>query len=266
MLISEPRFEFRRGPDLVSDPKSRFSHRAEYYSKYRPKYPNSVLQYLGQKLGFSRNSVVADIGSGTGIFAELLLQSGNTVFGIEPNDDMRAIAETNLRSYKRFKSIKGSAESTTLPSASVDFITAAQSFHWFDHASARVEFLRILRKPGWVVLVWNTRRKSTPFLEAYDRLVRGKAFEGCRASREDLSQTVFSNFLGRPLTVKLSNSQECDEEALKGRVMSASYSPLPGDPLHKEVLDSVSELFRRYQVNGRVTFEYDTEVYTGQLR
>jgi ubiquinone/menaquinone biosynthesis C-methylase UbiE len=221
---------------------------------------------LGEKLGFSRDSVVADIGSGTGIFAELLLQNGNTVFGIEPNDDMRTVAEANLRSYKRFKSIKGSAESTTLPSASVDFITAAQSFHWFDHASARVEFLRILRKPGWVVLAWNTRRKSTPFLQAYDRLVRGKAFEGRRASHEDLPQTIFSNFLGNHLRTKLSNSQECDEEALKGRVMSASYSPLLGDPLHQEALDSVSQLFSRYQVNGRVTFEYDTEVYAGQLR
>jgi ubiquinone/menaquinone biosynthesis C-methylase UbiE len=208
---------------------------------------------------------VADLGSGTGIFAELLLQNGNTVFGIEPNDDMRTIAETNLHSYRKFKSIKGSAESTTLPSVSVDFITAAQSFHWFDQTSARTEFRRILRKPGWVVLVWNTRRKSTPFLRAYDRLVRGRASEGRRASHEDLPQTVFSNFLGKHLTVKLPNSQECDEEALKGRVMSASYSPLPGDPLHQELLDSLTQLFNRYQVNGRVTFEYDTEVYAGQL-
>ena len=176
------------------DPKSRFTHRAEYYSKYRPTYPSSVLRYLEQKLGFSRNSVVADVGSGTGIFAELLLRNGNRVFGIEPNDDMRTIAEVNLRSYREFKSIKGSAESTTLPPASVDFITAAQSFHWFDQTSARMEFRRILRKPGWVVLVWNTRRKSTPFLQAYDQLMRGKAFEGRRASHEDLPQTVFSQF------------------------------------------------------------------------
>ena len=122
---------------MVSDPRERFSGRAEYYSKYRPNYPVSILQYLERELGLSRNAVVADIGSGTGIFAELLLRNGNRVFGVEPNDDMRTIAESTLSSYENFTSIKGSAEHTTLPAASVDYVTAAQSFHWFDHTLAR---------------------------------------------------------------------------------------------------------------------------------
>ena len=265
-LISKPIFGAKVRVKLSADPKIRFSGRAEYYAKYRPKYPKSVLAYMEQELRFSRNSVVADVGSGTGIFAEMLLENGNTVFGIEPNDDMRTIAEANLSSYRNFKSVKGSAEATTLPPASVDFVTAAQSFHWFDRKNAYIEFRRILKKAGWVVLIWNTRRTSTPFLEAYDRIVEGKMFEDRRARHEDLTEEVFSSFLGKHLAVKLSTSQECDEEALKGRVLSASYSPLPGDQSHQELLNSLSKLFKQYQVNGLVKFEYDTEVYRGSSR
>lgn len=251
---------------MISDPKARFTRHAEYYSKYRPGYPKLVLQYLERELGFSRNSVVADVGSGTGIFAEMLLQNVNVVFGVEPNDEMRTMAEANLASYANFRSVNGAAESTTLPVASVDFITSAQSFHWFDRTRARTEFRRVLKGDGWVVLVWNSRRTSTPFLQAYDQMLKKKPFEERRVRHEDLTDDVLSSFLGAYRAVKLSNSQECDEESFQGRVLSASYSPLPGDPSYQELLESLSELFRRFQVNGRVRFEYETEVYAGQLQ
>jgi ubiquinone/menaquinone biosynthesis C-methylase UbiE len=83
----------------------------------------------------------------------VLLKNGNRVFGVEPNEDMRRIAEANLAKYKNFRSISGSAESTTLENGSVDFIIAAQSFHWFNQELTRTEFRRILRKRGWVVLI-----------------------------------------------------------------------------------------------------------------
>lgn len=104
------------------------------------------------------------MGSGTSILTELLLQSGNTVFGIEPNEDMRKIAEANLSQYPSFKSINASVEATTLSSNSVDFVTVAQSFHRFQSKATSSEFRRILRKNGWVVVIWNTRKTSTLFL------------------------------------------------------------------------------------------------------
>ena len=251
---------------MVNDPKEQFSGRAGYYSKYRPNYPASILQYLERELGLLRNAVVADIGSGTGIFAELLLRNGNRVFGVEPNDDMRTIAESTLSSYENFTSIKGSAEHTTLPAASVDYVTAAQSFHWFDHTLAREELKRILREAGWVVLVWNTRRTSTPFLSAYDEMIKGTSFETRGIRHEDLTEEMLSRFLGKYRTVKLFNFQDCDEASLKGRVLSASYAPLPSDATYGKMVETLSELFKRYQVDGRVRFEYDTELYAGQLR
>lgn len=219
---------------------------------------------MEQDLCFSQASVVADVGSGTGILSELLLKNGNRVFGVEPNEDMRRTAEANLAKYENYRSIGGSAESTTLENGSVDFITAAQSFHWFNPEQTRAEFRRILRHDGWVVLIWNTRRTSTPFLQAYDEVVSWIS-DNQRVRHEDLSDQALRSFLGDYRAVKLDNSQELDYEGLVGRFLSASYAPLRGEPLFDEMIAKISDVFNRHQVDGVVTFDYVTEVYAGQL-
>ncbi len=246
------------------DPKDKFSKRAGYYSRYRPSYPESLLRYLERELHFSRASIVADVGSGTGILSELLLKNGNRVFGVEPNEDMRRTAEANLAKYKNFTSITGSAESTTLESRSVDFVAAAQSFHWFNPEKTRAEFSRILRDPGWVVLVWNIRKASTPFLQGYDELVNWVS-EGKRVLGDDVTEATIRSFLGDYRTVKLTNSQKLDYDGLIGRLMSASYASLPGQPIFEEMMTRISALFNKHQVDGSVTFQYETEVYAGRL-
>jgi ubiquinone/menaquinone biosynthesis C-methylase UbiE len=221
---------------------------------------------MRERFWFSERSVIADVGCGTGILAELFLRNGNSVFGVEPNEDMRTAAEARLVSYRSFRSINGSAESTTLPNASVDFITAAQSFHWFQPKETGREFRRILRPSGWVVLIWNTRKTTTPFLQGYEELVSWVARERKnRVKHEDLGPEAISEFLGKHEETKLESSQRLDLEALVGRLMSASYSPLPGEPLHPELVRMAEELFERYQRNGFVELEYWTEVYASQL-
>ena len=247
------------------DSKKRFSKRADHYAKYRPRYSDAVLHYLERELSFSQASIVADVGSGTGILSEMFLKNGNMVFGIEPNEDMRKMAEANLLMYPNFRSINGSAESTTLAKDSVDFITAAQSFHWFDAPLAKVEFRRILRNGGWVILIWNTRKTSTPFLHAYDQMVREASKEKRRVRHEDLDDTALSNFLGDHRVAKLPNFQELGYEGLVGRFLSSSYAPLPGEPRYEQKLAKLTKIFNRYQANGAVRFEYETEVYSGQL-
>lgn len=249
---------------MEADPKGRFSKRAEYYSHYRPSYPASLLRYMERELFFSRASVVADVGSGTGILSELLLCNGNGVFGVEPNEDMRRTAEANLAKYENFRSISGSAESTTLENRSVDFITAAQSFHWFNPEQTRAEFRRILRDCGWVVLIWNTRKSSTPFLRDYETLVK-RVSERRRIRHEDVSEATMRSFLGDFKATKLDNAQKLDYDGLVGRLLSASYAPLAGDRLFDEMITNVGKLFNRHQVDGAVSFEYETEVYAGQL-
>src|SRR6267154_2416913 len=108
---------------------SRFSDRVENYIRYRPGYPVEVLEILKSECGFTRANVVADIASGTGIWTRMLLENGNRVFGVEPNPEMREAGENLLRGFPNFTSVAGTAEATTLPDYSVDFVTAAQAAH-----------------------------------------------------------------------------------------------------------------------------------------
>src|SRR6185437_15570315 len=154
---------------LNSAPTERFSSRVENYVRFRPSYPKEVIDVLRKECGFAPNSVVADIASGTGLFTRLLLENGNSVFGVEPNAEMRKAGDEFLTRYPKFTSIAGSAESTTLGESTMDFVTAAQAAHWFDRDLARQEFVRILKPEGWCVLVWNSRRvDSSNFQREYE--------------------------------------------------------------------------------------------------
>ncbi len=149
---------------------NRFSNRVENYIKYRPGYPNELIETLRLECGLTTDSAIADIGSGTGILTEMLLRNGNLVYGIEPNREMREAGERLLQGYPRFQSIAARAEETTLAPASVEFVTAGQAFHWFDREKARLEFHRILKPQGWIVLVWNEMQsESTPLINWMER-------------------------------------------------------------------------------------------------
>ena len=108
----------------MSQSVERFSSRVENYARYRPGYPTAVVELLESECHLTPESVVADIGSGTGKLSEVFLNNGNVVFGVEPNAAMREAAGRLLEVHPGFRSIDGAAESTTLASASVDFVTA----------------------------------------------------------------------------------------------------------------------------------------------
>ncbi|HEU5014136.1 MAG TPA: class I SAM-dependent methyltransferase, partial [Roseiflexaceae bacterium] len=210
------------------DSTQRFSSRVENYVKYRPSYPQEIIAALQQACGLTSDSIVADVGSGTGIFAELLLRNGNTVYGIEPNQAMRAAGEQLLQHFPRFHSVNGTAEATTLPAQSVDFITAGQAFHWFDPDRARREFARILRPGGWVALIWNERRSdSTPFLRDYEQLLRtyGTDYEASKHTNFD-AELIRAFFAPNPMFMQtFENQQRFDYDGLRGRLLSSSYTP-----------------------------------------
>ena len=238
------------------------------YKKYRPGYPPAVVELMMQKCGLSPDAMIADVGSGTGVFSSLLLANGNRVFGVEPNARMRRVAERRFENCARFVSVAATAESTRLTEHSVDFITAAQSFHWFDRQSARIEFARILKTGGWVVLVWNrTRTSNTPFLAAYHSLLRayGTDYDIVRQGHGD--QSMLDSFFsphGVEVTV-FDNRQLFDFDGLKGRLLSSSYTPEPGESGFEGMLYELGRIFQTYQVNGKVSFEYDTRVCYGRL-
>ncbi len=252
---------------VVKDSTRRFSSRVENYVRYRPAYPSAVLDLLKKECGLTAASVVADMASGTGIFTRMLLENGNRVYGVEPNADMRRAGEEFLRAYPQFTSVAGTAEATTLADHSVDLITAAQAAHWFDPERARSEFIRIGRPGGCTVLLWNERRTgSTPFLRAYEQLLveHGTDYQDVRSERTTGQIETFfapSRFQVRAFDYH----QDFDYPALEGRLLSSSYTPQAGDAGHMPMVRELRRMFDEYQVNDRVTFEYDTRVYYGQL-
>jgi SAM-dependent methyltransferase len=253
----------------MTDSTQRFSSRVANYVKYRPSYPTAIIDLITAECGLSADAIVADIGSGTGLLAELFLKAGNRVLGIEPNHEMREAGEQLLKGYDRFVSIDAMAEATTLPDHSVDFITAGQAFHWFDRECVSVEFARILRSPGWLVLVWNERRvDSTPFLRAYEQLLHTFSTEYAQVDHRLIDQAVIgAAFPAVAFQLRTFANQQCfDFEGVQGRLMSSSYAPEAGQPQHAPMMAELADIFHLYQANGEIVFEYDTRVNYGRLK
>jgi SAM-dependent methyltransferase len=250
-------------------PTQRFSNRVEDYIKYRPGYPPEVIDLLRRECGLTPAAVVADIGSGTGILTEMLLKEGCQVFAVEPNREMRAASERLLGTRAGFHSRDGAAEATGLREASVDLITAAQAFHWFDREPAGREFRRILKPGGSLALIWNDRKTdATPFQAAYEELVRQCATDYAATSHKQIDDVEIDKFF-KPSGFKkavFANRQSFDFEGLRGRLLSSSYAPAQGQPGHESMLRQLTALFHAHQRDGRVAFDYDVLVYYGQLR
>jgi SAM-dependent methyltransferase len=251
----------------VQDPTQRFSSRVENYIRYRPGYPPEVLDLLRQECSLSANSVIADIGSGTGFLSRMFLENGNRVFAVEPNPEMRQAGERGLENYPKLTSIAGTAEATTLPAHSMDFVTAAQAAHWFDGRRARREFMRILKPGGWTVLIWNERRTDTSrFLQAYEKLLTTYGTDYQEVRHERTTAAIDGFFSPSPFQTRIFEMrQEFDYAALEGRLLSSSYTPSPGDPNHEPMLRELRRIFEAYATNGKVLLEYDTRVYYGKL-
>jgi SAM-dependent methyltransferase len=254
---------------VTADPTQRFSDRVSNYVSARPTYPSTVVDEIQASTGLPEASVVADVGSGTGIFSRLLLARGYTVHGVEPNEPMRRSAQEALATEPRFRSVDGRAEETTLLAESIDLVTAAQAFHWFDPERARGEWRRILRPPRWVAVVTNLRRmEGSPFAEAFESFLQEwgrNAYAGVSATWK-LREPLTRLFAGKEWVERsIPNAQVLDAEGLANRVLSSSYLPGPSDPRAPAMLTAVQELFDTHQVDGAVTIEYETQVHIGSL-
>lgn len=252
----------------LPDSTRRFSDRVANYVRYRPTYPTTLLQALRDDTGLTPAAVIADIGSGTGISSQLFLANRNTVLGIEPNTEMRQVAESLFEKETRFRSIAARAEATTLDDASVDYVVAGQAFHWFDQQAARREFVRILRPGGWVVLFWNTRRiNASELSQAYEDLLKQFAIDYREVDHKNIGRVQLQAFYagGKFTSRSFDNEQWLDYEGLQGRLLSSSYTPTATQPGYHTMLAELRRIFDRFETNGQVAFEYDTELYFGHV-
>lgn len=249
------------------DSKERFTDRVDTYVKYRPTYPREALNALFGEVGLRAGNTVADMGAGTGIFSRLLLEHGAKVVALEPNAAMREAAVQTLGNLPNYRAESGSAEASGLVDASVDHIVCAQSFHWFDRELAGAEFRRILRPGGKVVLIWNTRlTEGTPFLEGYEQLLHEYGLAYQAVSHRNISGEELRAFFPAGMQeARFVNRTRLDFEELRGRLLSSSYSPMPGHPNHEPMLKELEALFERCQSDGKVDFDYVAEIYWGEM-
>jgi len=216
-----------------------FTGKAQAYAKARPGYPAAALDYI--KSLVPPNAVFADIGAGTGKFAELLAKSGHAVYAVEPNADMREQLAIALGPYKNATIVNASAEATALPEGSIDAITCAQALHWFAPDAFRAECRRI-GKPGvMVVAIYN----DTP--------------GGSSVKHSALSTEVF---FANPAVREFPNPILYTRENWRQYMASHSRDPLPSDPGYAAHIAEVNAIFDRESVGGFLRRNVVTKVYS----
>lgn len=247
-------------------PKARFTKKVEDYVRYRPSYPAEMLSFLKDQ-ELKEGARIADVGAGTGILTRLLLEQGFHVDAVEPNEAMRVAMDDSIPSEERYRSFPGSAEATGLEAVSVDGITVAQAFHWFDPEKTRTEFKRILRPGSPVFLIWNSRQTEDPFNRAYEDLVSGFGtdYRVTRMYNFTDDETLVAFYGSQPQKKSFKNLQVLDLDGLFGRLRSCSYIPAPDSPEFPALEKAARELFERFEENGKVTLTYNAELFWGVM-
>ncbi|MCU9613245.1 class I SAM-dependent methyltransferase [Caldibacillus lycopersici] len=245
---------------------NKFSGKAEGYAKFRPDYPDQLIIDWKQEHGLNEHAIIADIGAGTGIMTKKLLDFNLQVVAVEPNADMRAVAEEKLRHHPRYTSINGTAEHTTLPSETIDFITVAQAFHWFDLKKFKAECKRILKPSGKVAIISNSRVIDVPIMQEiisiYDAYCpEFKGFSNGMEEHPELYQAFFANFT----TKSYDHPLIYDKESFIGRHLSASYAPIEGDAAYEQVVAAFRAVFEKYSTDGEVVLPNVTVCRCGEL-
>lgn len=246
----------------------RFSDRVADYVRYRPTYPIALLDWLHKTQGVTADWRVADVGAGTGISSKMFLDAGHTVIAVEPNAAMRGAAVEWLAKFPTFSAVDGRADATTLNDGSVGLVSVAQAFHWFDPESTRREFHRILRPGGLAAIFWNSRRLiGTPFLEGYEALLQTYGTDYTSVAERYADEPRMREWFDRGWrgTASFDHRQRLDFDALRGRLMSSSYAPQAGHPNHEPMIEALRKLFDTCAVDGRISFDYDTRVYAGEV-
>ncbi|WP_130859449.1 class I SAM-dependent methyltransferase [Gracilibacillus phocaeensis] len=246
----------------------KFNGKAMTYSKYRPSYPDQLILDMITEHHLKKDSRIADIGSGTGNFAKKMLDVNLHVLAVEPNKEMRHIAEQQLQNKNLFTSIDGTAEQTTLSASSVDLITVAQAFHWFHTTAFRKECHRILKPSGKVLLISNSRVLEAPIIQdtitIYTKYCPDfRGFSNGIEESSDIYQDFFNN--GKYQLHTYSFPLTYDKTSFIGRHLSASYALNKANKDFPFFVEAFSELFERYQQSGIITLPNQTVTRCGSV-
>lgn len=246
----------------------KFDGRAKNYAASRSSYSAELIDCLYGQFGLEKARVIADIGSGTGKFSKLLLERKSTVYCVEPCNDMRCTAEKELCEYAGFCSVAGSAEHTTLNNNSVDCITAAQCFHWFDVPKFKKECLRIVKNGGRVFLIWNSRDCEDVINQEWREICLRYCpdFKGFGNGIEYQDKKIAEFFENGYDYVSFDYPLIFDRERFIKRCLSSSYSPKENDSGYERYICALNNMFDKYQRDGNLHIANKSVAYVGIVK
>ena len=219
-----------------------FTGKAEAYAKGRPGYPKAAIDKI---LGLaSVDTVIADIGAGTGKFTVNLAERGYSMYAIEPNTDMRRELSTTLAPFTNVKIMDGTAEATTLPDHSVDILTVAHALHWFNLDAFRAECRRVIKPGGLIIAIYNHEP--------------GKEMT-------DFCKQTIDAFFTNPTTWTFPNLIEYTRENWLAYIASQDDNPLPTDSGYDAHIAALNATFDRDSVGGLLRCDRLTKVYSERI-
>lgn len=248
-----------------------FQGKAHLYAKYRPQYSRGYIKFLRESLKLSRESVVADVGAGTGIHTKIIAEITDKVFAVEPDGEMLKECQVQLGNRYKVRMVQGTAEDTGLPDACVDYITVAQAFHLFDRKKSLNEFKRVLRPSGILILVWNSKEHDNKLF--YDNEAVIKKYCPCYC-REVHARSFFQNsykdcFTSNSYTFThfpQDSTEFLDKQTFIMRTLSASYAITATSKNFDALIEELGMVFDRHSENGIVKVPQSSVIYSGVIR
>ncbi|WP_217569155.1 class I SAM-dependent methyltransferase [Streptomyces sp. GbtcB7] len=200
-----------------------FNTAAAQYAANRPSYPPALFTTLEDLAARPlKGAQVIDVGAGTGISTTLLHARGADVIAVEPGEGMAAEFR---RAHPDIPLVRGTGDALPLATASADFLTYAQSWHWTNPAHSLPEAFRVLRPGGALALWWNTSALDVPWIAAQAQRI-DQYFEDAHPTEEGTATKTEEGIVATK-TPKDTESRRRTPDFLTERAFKGAPEPPP---------------------------------------
>jgi ubiquinone/menaquinone biosynthesis C-methylase UbiE len=245
-----------------------FKNKIAIYERYRPDYPDDLVQILKSKSLLKDNDIVAEFGCGTGKLTMLLLNNGNVVHGVEPEAEMTVFLQKKFARQSNFLLYNQSAETSNLPNKYFDVIISAQSFHLFNAEKAKNEFYRIIKQNGFILLVWYFIDNHSPIAKdicslfyQYGTIQNQQKRQ--EISIDDLQKIFYPNIVSYQIINQF--EQRFSNEEFINSMLSSSYSPTKNDPAYLNYVNTAQSIYDKYSTTeNHIKYNFQIHLYSLQ--